>query len=58
MDFATLLFGALLLALPLIGAGLLGTIIMLERPEPLSPATANGAPTARRRSRRKVARRR
>jgi hypothetical protein len=60
MDFATLLVGLLLLALPLAGTGLLAAIIMLERAGPLSAATANGAPgpSAHRRPRRKAARRR
>jgi hypothetical protein len=60
LDVSSLLLGALLLALPLIGAGLLGAIILLELPKPLSPAAANGAPNgpSRRRPRRNAARRR
>jgi hypothetical protein len=53
LDFSTLLLGAALFALPLLGAGLLGAIVLLERPE---PETAGGP--ARRRPRRKAARRR
>jgi hypothetical protein len=46
--------------LPLVGAGLLGAIILLERPEPLTPVPANGAPdrSAHRHLRRKGGRRR
>ncbi|MFZ1105346.1 MAG: hypothetical protein WAN86_21255 [Hyphomicrobiaceae bacterium] len=57
MDFSTLLLCAALTILPLIGAGLLAVMVLLERPEPLTPATANGASEARRRPRRKAARR-
>ena len=48
------------LALPLIGAGLLGAIIVLERQKPLAPAAATSAAngSARRRPRRSNARRR
>lgn len=60
MDVSTLLLGAGLLALPLIGAGLLGAIIVLERQKPLAPAAATSAAngSARRRPRRSNARRR
>jgi hypothetical protein len=60
MNFSTLLLGATLVALPLIGAALLGTIILLERPEPLPPVAASGAPNGATRGppRRKTSRRR
>jgi hypothetical protein len=60
LDFSTLLLGAAMFALPLIGAGLMGAIILLERPEPLSPVDTGVAPneTPRRRQGRNPARRR
>jgi hypothetical protein len=60
LDLNTLLLAAVMLALPLLGAGLLGAIILLERPEPISPAAANGVASrsARRHPRRNAARRR
>ena len=39
MDFSSLLLGAVMAALPLIGAGLLAAFVLLERPEQLAPAT-------------------
>jgi hypothetical protein len=60
MDISSLLLGAAMFALPLIGAGLLGAIMLLGRPKPLSPLDASGAPngTPRRRQGRDAARRR
>jgi hypothetical protein len=37
--------------LPLIAAGLLGAMVMLERPEPLDPVPANGPAPRRARQR-------
>ena len=48
LDFSTLLLGAALTILPLIGAGLLAALVLLERPE---PAIAGG-PVPRRPRRR------
>jgi hypothetical protein len=53
MDFSTLLLGALMALLPLVGAGLLGIMVMLERPEPLTPAPADGPAPRRPRPRRR-----
>jgi hypothetical protein len=39
LELSTLLLGAALIILPLIGAGLLTVLVVLERPE---PATAGG----------------
>jgi hypothetical protein len=60
LDLSTLLLGAVMFVLPLVGAGLLGAIVLLEHPEPLAPVPANGAPngSAHRRLRRKAGRRR
>jgi hypothetical protein len=46
MDFATLFLGAALVLLPLIGAGLVAAMILLERPKAdLAPAgAATGQP--------------
>lgn len=56
MDFSTLLFGAAMAVLPLVGAGLLAAMVLLERPDPLTPLPADGP--APRRSRQRGRRRR
>jgi len=61
MDFSTLLLGTAMTLLPLIGAGLLAAMVMLERNGTrLSPAagTAEAQPSGRARTRRQRAGRR
>jgi hypothetical protein len=52
LDFSTLLLGTAMTVLPLIGAGLVATMVLLERAEPVSPVPANGPAPRRARPRR------
>jgi hypothetical protein len=58
MDFSTLLLGALMTVLLLIGAGLLAAMVLLERPDGRSAVPTNAPPPSHPRHRRSDARRR
>jgi hypothetical protein len=58
MDLSTLAFGAMITVLPLVGAGLLAAMIMLERPSGQLVPAASGAGRGRGNARARRSRRR
>jgi hypothetical protein len=55
MELSTILVGTVMAALPLIGAGLLAAMIVLERPYPVATAAEHRSRPAQSRARRQLA---